>query len=213
MIKKLKRRVYLWLSGKGGNSSVLHGMQLINQVLFHWNARMHMTHPGKEDPDKVYYIIRPSSKAEGLLSLYFNNGISGVQWGMEQGYIPYIDYDTENCQYHVERKVNGTNNAWEYYFKQPVSLTMDDLQRKKNVLLSGWKWKNESGLRLSPELVQTNPTRKICQNICSVQPYIYIYMQKILPKKKWHQKRHWGSFCEEQTTLLFDQRDIIGSQL
>lgn len=183
MIKKLKRRVYLWLSGKNGNSKILQGMQLANQILFHWNDRLHMAHPGKEDPDKTYYVIRPASKSEGLLSLYFNRGIEGVLWGQQQGYIPYINYATADCQYHVARKVNGTENAWEYYFKQPISITPEELKQKKNVLMSGWSLKKIPSVKLTPEYVRSPAMKKMCQDTCAVQPYILAMAKNIAAEK------------------------------
>lgn len=183
MVKKLKRRVYLWLSRKNGDSEILHKMQKINQILFHWKARMHMTHPGDEEPEKIYYVIRPASKAEGLLSLYFNNGIREIQWGENHGYIPYIDYDAEDCQYHVERANNGTRNAWEYYFEQPTAITWNDLKRKKNVLLSGWKNSDDVCMKLSPELVQSDSVKEICQSECAVQPYVLDMAESIAEER------------------------------
>lgn len=183
MVKKLKRRVYLWLSRKNGNSKILQTMQKINQILFHWDDRMRMTHPGDEEPEKIYYVIRPASKAEGLLSLYFNNGIREIQWGKNHGYIPYIDYDTEDCQYHVERAINGTRNAWEYYFEQPTAITWNDLKRKKNVLLSGWKNSDDADMKLSPELVQSDSMKEICQSECAVQPYVLDMAENIAEER------------------------------
>ena len=168
----LKRKLYFILKDKLGDSKILHVMQLCNQVLFHWDDRMHMTHPGNEDEDKIYYVVRPSSKAEGLLSLYFNSGIAESQWALKRGYIPYIDYDTENCQYHVQRMIDGTTNAWEYYFEQPIHFTADEIKRKKNVILNGWSLKSHDGLVLTPEVAKENRLKKLCQDSYKVKPYI-----------------------------------------
>jgi hypothetical protein len=183
VVKKLKRRVYLWLSGKNGDSKMLHKMQKINQILFHWDDRMHMTHPGAEEPEKTYYVIRPASKAEGLLSLYFNSGVAEIQWAQENGYIPYIDFDTENCQYHVERKVNGTTNAWEYYFNQPNHLTANEIAQKRNVLLSGWSQKKRKLMKPTIENVQTDLFRSICLEKCAVNESVLKMADKIAERQ------------------------------
>lgn len=112
-----------------------------NLFLFHRNNRRRVIHPGNIDPDKYYYVIRPNGKAEGLLSCWFGV-LYRITWAYENGYIPYVDFSgdyKDYCQYYVDRKVAGTNNAWEYYFTQPTVLSREELYQKKNVILGGWK--------------------------------------------------------------------------
>ena len=182
VVKKFKTRVYLRLSKRNKDSKMLEEMIKINQIFFNWNERMHMTHPGKEDPDKIYYVIRVFDRVEGLLSLYFK-GIKQIIWARENGYIPYIDFDSNKCQYHVERQINGTNNAWNYYFKQPFTMTASELKNKKNVLLSGWSKQNQNVQKLSVETVEHNPIREICQSDCAVQPYVLDMVEDIAKEK------------------------------
>ena len=119
-------------------------MELVNAILFHWDGRQHMTHPGNEDPDKIYYVIRSASRVEGLCSLYLTKGLSSVAWAEKRGYIPFIDFSSPaECQYCSDQEILGTNNAWEYYFEQPCDVTREEIQRKKNVLLSGWTVREE----------------------------------------------------------------------
>ena len=184
MIKKIKTRIYLWLSKKNKDSKILKLLIKANKIFFTWNDRMHMTHPGKDDPEKIYYVIRATDKVEGLLSLYFNKGIKKIIWAKEHDYIPYIDFDSDKCQYHVKRDINGTNNAWNYYFKQPFSITAEELKNKKNVLLNGWELKNkEKYQELNIETVRSNIIKEICHNDCAVQPYILDMVENIAKEK------------------------------
>ena len=101
-----------------------------------------MIHPGNEDPDKTYFIIRPGGVKEGLLSIWFGV-LRKITWAFEKGYIPYVDFSEEYrtyCQYYVDRDIEGSHNAWEYYFNQPCSISKEEILRKKNVLLSGWSF-------------------------------------------------------------------------
>lgn len=112
----------------------------LNLVIFHWNQRKHMIHPGKEDPEKIFYVIRPRGVTEGLLSNWFNV-LTQVKWAINNGYIPYVDFSVvykKYYQYYVEREIQGTWNGWEYYFKQPYKISRKEIYRKENVILSGW---------------------------------------------------------------------------
>lgn len=176
MIKKIKRVFYLSIASKFFDQRVLKVMETINQVLFHWNEREKMTHPGSEDQNKVYYVIRPSSKEEGLLSLFFHNAIEGIFEAQERGFIPYIDYSSSLCQYYEDRTINGTNNAWEYYFQQPCDLELKDILKKKNVLYSGWSVlpdRKEKIGELTVSKVTTEPIKSVCLQTCAVKPYIW----------------------------------------
>lgn len=141
-----------------------------NLVIRHWGGRQRMTHSGTEDPDKVYYVIRSRGDQEGLLSSYNSNAAGKVWQARHNGWIPYIDYTGADCQYYVGREVNGTTNPWEYYFEQPTpDLTREDLDCKRNVLLSGWTlrdhaeiWDEYDSNAWLPEFIQ----------LCPVQPYI-----------------------------------------
>lgn len=112
----------------------------INLFLFHFPDRQHHVYGGDEDADKTYYVIRPRSKDEGLISSYFYVARE-VMDAKQKGYIPLVDFENFPCQYTVARKVNGTNNAWEYYFNQPEIENINTIKKKKNIILSGWQIK------------------------------------------------------------------------
>lgn len=148
-----------------------------------------MTHPGTEDPDKIYYLIRPASKTEGLCSLFFSYGVREVVWAKEKGYIPYIDFETENCQYYTGEKINGSSNAWNFFFEQPERISREDVLNKKNVLLSGWTARNES-LNLTVESVTKEPISSACHKLCRVQ------------------KRIWNSVYKKRSELMPDGKTL-----
>jgi hypothetical protein len=51
----------------------------------------------------------------------------------------------ENYKTHFNEDVliNGTKNAWEYYFKQPTNYSLDEAYKSKNVILSEMKYFGE----------------------------------------------------------------------
>lgn len=139
-LKSLKRKIYFSLE-KSSFRVFIPLLEKINKVIFHWKDREKMVHLGNEDCDKTYYIIRPRSCEEGLMSLYFNNALSGIVFAKAKGYIPVISYCDNKCQYwtnknEVRNKID--NNAWEYYFNQPENVHVSDVYNKRNVIFTGW---------------------------------------------------------------------------
>lgn len=70
----------------------------INLVLFHFNERERTIHPGNEDEDTVYYMIRPRGQTEGLLSSYFYV-VEETNYAISKGYVPVVDFRFDNCQF------------------------------------------------------------------------------------------------------------------
>ena len=134
----VKRKIYFFLE-KSNLKILLPLLGKINKIIFHWKDREKMVHLGNEDSDKIYYIIRSRSCEEGLMSLYFNNALSGIVFAKSKGYIPVISYCDNKCQYWESDICNKfNNNAWEYYFNQPENVRVSDICNKRNVIFSGW---------------------------------------------------------------------------
>lgn len=169
---KIKRKLNIFMSNITWLKNVYQILIKCNYIIFHWDERKRMIHPGKRDSHNTYYVIRPRGKSEGLLSSWFYV-FENVKWALEKNYIPYVDFETENCQYYVANTINGTNNAWEYFFRQPKMLSKQELKEKKNVLLSGWSFGSDN--ENIPEILfeDLNKESFICvRNMLKVQPYI-----------------------------------------
>lgn len=153
-----KRQINFFLQKVPCFGWLYSGFVKLNLILFHWNERCHYVCYGKDDPDKKYYVIRSRGKTEGLLSSVFGV-VWEIGWAKQNGYIPYVDFSNSLCQYHVDRLVNGTDNAWEYFFLQPEKLTLSEVKTKKNVLVGGWKLfgNKKAVLPISSEQLQFQP--------------------------------------------------------
>ena len=98
---------------------------------------------GKENPNKIFYVIRPRQDCvEGLLSLFWNV-MRNIEYAKENEYIPVVDFKNYKTQYSFEKK----ENAWDMYFDQPSKFSLDEVYKSKNVILSGleiqWYKKNK----------------------------------------------------------------------
>ena len=154
-----------------------------------------MIHPGKEEENQTYYVIRSRGKSEGLLSTWFYV-CENVRWALENNYIPCVDFESENCQYYVGKTINDTNNAWEYFFKQPVKLSREELKKKRNVLLSGWSLRKDNIERITFEDLKKEKIYNI-RNMLDVQSYIE---EKVLSMWK---KMFWINGMRKHTLGVF----------
>lgn len=155
------------------NSILFKILEKLNLVVFHWKGKMKMIHPGTEEKNKKYLIIRPQSVTEGLLSSYYSV-LAWVIWAQKNRCIPYVDFNSKDCQYYVERCINNTHNAWEYYFQQPQkNLTLDQVMKKKNVIISGWTLtKKISPINKNLASVRNEYMLSMTRDRMCVQPYI-----------------------------------------
>lgn len=88
---------------------------------------------GDNNPEKIFYVIRPRKDGiEGLLSLFWNV-IRNIDYAEKNNYISVIDFKNYKTQY----SINDIDNVWNYYFTQPSAYDLEDVYSSKNVVLSG----------------------------------------------------------------------------
>lgn len=91
---------------------------------------------GSLNPDVTFYVIRHRPPGWG----FFSNLIfvcQGLLHAKEQGYIPVVDMENYwNKELNSAKRINGTYNAWCYFFKQPSPYSLDEVYKSKNVILS-----------------------------------------------------------------------------
>ncbi len=108
-------------------------IQYMYLMIINRNRLMKRESYGNENPDKCILLIRPSTEdgVQGLMSLFIQ-ALRWIEYANLNGYIPYVDYKNYETQYH-----DGVNNAWDYYFTQPSSLSLEEVYKSKNVILTG----------------------------------------------------------------------------
>jgi hypothetical protein len=105
-----------------------------NIKLNNLNDQEHRISFGNKNPEKIFYIIRRSPGA-GL----FSNVISvlnHLKICEDNKYIPYVDMENFLTIYNENLIINGTFNAWEYYFKKVSNYTLSEIYDSKNVIIS-----------------------------------------------------------------------------
>lgn len=89
----------------------------------------------KGDPAApTYYIIRRKNATTGLFSNY--SVFAGhIRYALLKGYIPVIDMQNYPNQM-LDPKLLGKENGWEYYFKQPFNIGLEQAYKGENIILS-----------------------------------------------------------------------------
>lgn len=127
--------VYIWLSGIWRNT-VLKWVRSFkkNREEKYWAERLE--HPGKENPDKVFYVVRRRDKYCGICS-HILSALAHIDEETAKGRIPVVDLQSSFNIYLTEDQV-GKVNAWEYYFKQPFGYSLKDIQKSRNVVVGSY---------------------------------------------------------------------------
>ena len=97
----------------------------------HWKE--HMERWGGQNPDKTFFIVRRTSTYSGLLSLLLTH-LMRIDEAIKKGCIPVVDMQNNFNVYLPEDRI-GKENAWEYYFEQPMHYGLQDIKKSRNVLL------------------------------------------------------------------------------
>ena len=87
------------------------------------------------NPDKpTYYIIRRLADTTGLLTRY--RMIMGhIRYALSKSWIPVVDMQNYPNPYLEPAKL-GQENAWEYYFEQPLRVGLEEAYNAENIVLS-----------------------------------------------------------------------------
>lgn len=93
----------------------------------------HTTRRGKENPDKIFYVIRRRDMYCGLFS-HFMTVLAHIDRELKAGHIPVVDMQNSFNIYLTEEQI-GKVNAWEYYFQQPCGYSLEDIQKSSQVII------------------------------------------------------------------------------
>ena len=119
-------------------------------LIYHWLTREKRCSFGDKNSDKIFYIIRSIDSnspfyigpVHNLLANYFYV-LSHIQYAKINGWIPIVDQLNYPVYNSVDYPINGSMNAWEYFWKQPSPYTLEEVYNSKNVILSKQNWFSE----------------------------------------------------------------------
>lgn len=107
----------------------------IRAILFHNICHEWKCSFGKKNSDRLFYVIRCSKSDLGFFGLY-NTVLYHIQIAKKRGAEPIVDWCHYPNDYVLEDEMVGKKNAWEDYFEQMINITLDEVYKSKNVIMS-----------------------------------------------------------------------------
>jgi hypothetical protein len=99
-----------------------------------YKYRERKTSYGNENKDKIFYIIGFFDYTCGLFGL-ISHVLKHIVYAEKFGYIPIVDFQNYDTQY-LDPGSLGKENAWEYFFEQPMGYSLCDISESKNIIFS-----------------------------------------------------------------------------
>jgi hypothetical protein len=90
---------------------------------------------GNLNEDKTIYVIRRRPPAAGLFS-NVNHILQGLIYSDENNMVPVVDMKNYSTGYSQFRKLHGSRNAWDYFFKPVSKISVKEAYKSRNVILS-----------------------------------------------------------------------------
>lgn len=87
---------------------------------------------GQKNKDRIFFVI-PSDKNCGLYSNILESLVC-VEHALKRGYIPVFDYKNNFAPMIQDEDKSGLENAWEYYYEQPMKVSLEEVYQSKNVV-------------------------------------------------------------------------------
>ena len=94
-------------------------------------------HLGEESHGRLVYLITSSGSLNGFFSQH-RILLHALSFADDRGLVPAVYYGADFL-FHEEEPVNGTTNAFEYYFQQPGDITVEQAQQSAHVLRYHYK--------------------------------------------------------------------------
>ena len=102
-----------------------------NKELYYWSERK--IRGGNLNPNEKIYIIRRNAPKVGLFSYYITVA-ANISLAIKNGYIPVVDMTSPNP--YLKQSEYDKVNAWDFYFEQPMNVTLEEAYKSRNVILS-----------------------------------------------------------------------------
>lgn len=89
-------------------------------------------HLGQENSDKNVYLLYCNNPQRGFFSL-FNLVLDGLEYADYYHLTPVVEWGSSTL-YHEDGGMNGTQNSFEFYFKQTSDISVESARASKNVV-------------------------------------------------------------------------------
>lgn len=91
---------------------------------------------GNLNPTTNFFIIRRRPPGWGFFSNYFYV-LKGIMHAEQNNFVPVVDMENYWIgELSSLKKINGTHNAWSYFFNQTSEFSLSEVYKSKNVIIS-----------------------------------------------------------------------------
>lgn len=98
---------------------------------------MHKKCYGDLNKDKTFYVIYSECPQTWGLATTVSIVLNNIKYAVDRGWIPIVDLKRCYIPGIQNKEHQGKENAWEYYFEQPVSgYSLEDVYRSRHVILA-----------------------------------------------------------------------------
>ncbi len=156
---------------------------------------------GNLNEDKVFYVIRRRPPGWGFFSNVFFI-LQGLQYANSKGYIPIVDMENYWIgELSSLKKINGTRNAWCYFFNQVSQYSLEEVYKSKNVVLSNGysilgkdNWLSNRTMILATNYDLLKKANNIIVDHINLNNETSRFIESIKTKLKWDRDKILGVF-------------------
>lgn len=94
---------------------------------------------GSRNPDRLFYVIRCPQSEMGFFAVY-NYVVYHLDKAEKLGAEPIVDWKYYPNKYFSEDDSVGKDNVWEYFFENILDISLDEVYKSKNVIMSSGVW-------------------------------------------------------------------------
>lgn len=135
---------------------------LYHNICFGCHARF-----GNLNPNRTFYVIRCPKSDIGFFGLY-NYVVNRLRDALAMNAEPVVDWQYYPNDYLLEDGLVGRVNAWEYFFKPMSNVSLSEVYRSKNVIMS------DSDGRYENTLSETENAEKLLRSSRLIGKYIVL---------------------------------------
>ena len=179
---------------------------------------------GNLNPTKNFFIIRRRPPGWGFFSNYFYV-LKGVMHAEQNNLVPVVDMENYWIgELSSLKKINGTHNAWSYFFNQTSEFTLSEVYESKNVIVSnGFRileqshWINDKNLNFILQPDKLLILNKIIDKYVTFNEPPRENIKLVKRKIQWDPENTFGlfirgtSYFEYQKSLTSDVHDFINA--
>lgn len=168
--------------------AIIQKNEYLNRKYIEYKWRERKVSYGHENSDLIFYVIRRTPCSIGLFS-YVSTVMGHIKYAVDRGYIPVVDMQNYANTY-LDDEILGKQNAWEYYFKQPMGYSLEDIKKSKNIILS---WAESTEIQPDYSMVTNESLYKMW---CD---YSKKYLHLSDEFKSYYQEKYHGFFNRDAT--------------